>query len=192
MKRILFMAIFLPMVTFAQEETSKKVEAKKEVTVSLFLNASEPAQFGVSVEREWERSEKGFHVSSIYQISFGTMEVEAFRNFTGIGFVIDLGTRRYWKKESLNGFYYENFLSYGNIKFDEPMVTGVADQFIGTYSYLSLINPNLGYKINLGKFSLDPFVGFNWKWEFKGKGDFDNNITDNFVPRVGAKLGYRF
>ena len=192
MKRILFMAMLLPMVTFAQEETSKKVEAKKEATISLFANASEPAQFGISVELQLEASEKEYNNSSIFQLSFGSMEIEAFRNFTGTGFVIDSGIRTYWEKDSWSGFYTENLISYGNIKFDEPMVTGVADQFIGTYSYLSLINPNLGYKINIGKFSLDPFVGFNWKWEFKGKGDFDNNITDNFVPRVGAKLGYRF
>jgi hypothetical protein len=112
--------------------------------------------------------------------------------FTGAGFVLDLGGRTYWKKGSTNGIYTENFWSYGNIKFDEPQILPLQSKFNGTYSYFSMINPNLGYKINVGNFSLDPSLGFNWKWEFKGKGDFDNNLTDNFVFRVGAKVGYRF
>ena len=42
------------------------------------------------------------------------------------------------------------------------------------------------------KFSIDPSMGFNWKWETKGKGDIDNIYVDNFVFRCGVKLSYQF
>lgn len=192
MKRILFIAMILPIVTFAQEESATKVEAKKERTLSLFTNASQPAQLGISFEEQFEPSENGYNSSSIFQLSIGTMTVDNFDTFTGIGFIADSGFRAYLKKASWSGFYAENFFTYGRIKFDTPMIIGLQDQFIGTYTYMSLINPNLGYKINLGKFSIDPSIGFNWKWEFKGKGDFQNSLADNFVPRIGVKAGYRF
>jgi len=69
----------------------------------------------------------------------------------------------------------------------------LSENFEGKYSYWSIINPNVGYKIQLTKnLSLDPSVGFNWKWEVKGKGVIDNQYFDNFVFKAGVKLGYTF
>jgi hypothetical protein len=40
--------------------------------------------------------------------------------------------------------------------------------------------------------SIDPYVGFNWKWTFKGKGDVDNINVDQAVFKAGIKIGYSF
>jgi hypothetical protein len=192
MKKIITIAMLLPTMIFAQQENdSTKVANFEKFTLSVALSVSEPATFGLSVER-FDKIEKGFNSCLIANISFGAMTVNTFDEVTGTGFVIDSGKRQYLKKGKVDGFYSENFLTYGRIKFDQEMIAGVQDQFVGTYSYWSLINPNIGYKLNAGKFSIDGFAGFNWKWEVRGKGDFDNNLTENFVARVGIKAGYRF
>ena len=68
------------------------------------------------------------------------------------------------------------------------MING--ENFEGKYTFWSIFNPNIGYKIQLTKnLSLDPSVGFNWKWDVRGKGDIDNRHFDNFVFKAGAKLG---
>jgi hypothetical protein len=169
----------------------QKLQNFEKYTLSANLNVSEPVTFGLSFER-YDKPEKGFNSSWILNVSFGAMTVDPFQEITGTGFVIDSGRRNYLQKGKTFGFYTENFLTYGRIKFDQKMLPLIQDQFIGTYSYWSLINPNIGYKLNVGKFSIDGFAGFNWKWEVKGKGDFDNNLTENFVTRVGLKAGYRF
>jgi hypothetical protein len=108
----------------------------------------------------------------------------------GSGFVIEFGSRQYFNDKKLReGFYYSNYLSYGSIKFDENTDLG---KFDGTYSYFSFFAPEIGYKIVFGDFSIDPFLGANWKIEIKGKGDVDNNYTDEWAVRAGVKVGYSF
>ena len=62
------------------------------------------------------------------------------------------------------------------------------------YSYLSFINPDLGYKFKIAKvINFDINAGFIWKWEMlKGQGDVDNKMFDNLVPRLGIRVGYIF
>ncbi len=191
MKKILCIALLFPLITFSQETASKEA-VKREATVSLNVNLSNPSQFGISGELQILKEKDGRNRSWVFNLSGAAMKIDvgSSPDFTGTGFVIESGSRTYLKKESWNSWYVENFLSYGSIKFDETIVPGL--QYEGTYSYFSMINPNVGYKINFGQFSLDPSIGFNWKWEFKGQGDVDNKYVDNFVPRVGMKLGYRF
>ncbi len=191
MKKLILL-LLIPVLSFAQDEpaTEKSTFDEEGTTIGLYLLASDPGQFGVSYE-QFYTDDKGFVNSALANVGYSALTLDyGMFEVTGEGTVIELGSRRFFKKNRFYGFYSESFISYGTIKFDkEPVALGV---FSGRYSYISLINPNLGYKIRLGKkFSFEPSVGFNWKWEIKGKGDVDNKNIDNFVPRIGVKIAYK-
>lgn len=184
-KRIIYLFALLSAGAFAQERQ------KDVVTVSVNYNFSEPTQYGVSLEFTKEAKVDERLTSQIFNVSYGQLEYDNnYLKTTGNGFVIELGSRTYFKKGVREGFYGENFITHGQIKFDE-MING--ENFEGKYSYWSIFNPNIGYKVQLTKnLSLDPSVGFNWKWEVKGKGAIDNRHFDNFVFKAGVKLGCTF
>lgn len=185
MKKIIYLLGLVSVGAFAQEKQ------KDVVTVSANYNFSQPTQYGVSIEFNKGAKADQRLSSWILNVGYGQLELDE-KNFktTGEGFVAELGTRNYFKKGIREGFYAENFLAHGEIKFDD-MVNG--EKFEGKYSYWSIFNPNVGYKIQLTKnLSIDPSVGFNWKWEVKGKDDVDNRDFDNFVFKAGVKLGYTF
>lgn len=194
MKRILFFAMLIPALSFAQEikEEVKSEEVKNRFTISGNYTFSDPSQFGVSLEYKSKKTDNGKNYSTILNLSGAKMDYESnIADIDGDGFVVELGSRTYFEKGKWEGFYGENFLSYGNVKFDE----NIADlgKFDGTYSYWSIINPNVGYRFILGKhLCIDPSIGANWKWEVKGKGAVDNKNVDNFVFRAGIKIGYNF
>lgn len=153
-------------------------------TISVNGMYSEPGQIGLSYERH--ASSKKSHMVNL---SYGVMNYDAdIVDVDGTGFVIELGSRNYFNKSN-EGFYGDNYLSYGSIKFDEETPFG---KFEGTYSYFSFFAPEIGYKIKFGNVSIDPYIGGMWKIEIKGKGDIDNNNTDEWVMRGGIKVGYSF
>lgn len=180
MKKIIYLLSLISVSAFAQEKQ------KDVVTISANYSFSEPTQYGVSLE--FTKSE--LSSSRILNISYGQLKYDNnYLKTTGEGFVVELGNRNYFGKNR-EGFYFENFLTHGEIKFNESIA---GEKFEGKYSYWSIFNPNLGYKIQLTKnLSIDPSVGFNWKWEVRGKGDIDNKHFDNFVFKAGVKLGYTF
>src|SRR5690606_20261156 len=201
MKKLLLVASIFAFATATAQEVveSKTVTTTRDnsVTVSAFGSFPVMNQVGVSVEFLGEKKEttstkhKNFTLFSanVLQLGYGMMNYEAAGiDVDGQGFTIDLGSRNYYG-ENGSGFYTGNFLSYGNIKFDDT-VSG--QEFDGTYSYFSFFNPEIGYKINLGGFCLDPFAGIMWKIEIKGKGDIDNRHVNEWTPRVGMRLGYEF
>lgn len=164
------------------------VSYSQEYVLSLFGSASEPSAFGLSIESTREKEDNKAR-SGILNIARTSMDYgSGIFEISGNGFLIDLGVRRYFKEEA-KGFYSENFLTYGNVKFSEDFF---GEKITGTYSYWSIINPNFGYRINLGNFVIDPSIGFNWKWEVKGKGVIDNKEINNLVFRGGVKVGYSF
>jgi len=193
MKRVLFLALLIPAMNFAQEtkEEVKTEELKNRFTASASYTFSDPSQFGLSLEYKNKGTEHDRHTSKILNISYAQMEYDSnFGDIDGEGFAIELGSRTYMQKGKWDGFYGENFISYGNVKFDENL--GTLGDFDGTYSYWSIFNPNVGYRFLIGGLSIDPSIGANWKWEVKGKGDVDNKNVDNFVFRAGIKIGYTF
>ena len=185
MKRLIYLFALFPIGTYAQEQQ------KDVVTVSANYNFSEPTQYGVSLEFTKGTKIDEHLTSRMLNINYGHLEYDNnLIKTTGQGFVVELGSRTYFKRNVREGFYGENFIAHGQIKFNE-MINGT--NFEGKYSYWSIFNPNVGYKIQLTKnLSLDPSVGFNWKWEVRGKGDIDNRYFDNFVFKAGVKLGYTF
>lgn len=166
----------------------------KKVTVSAFGSFPELNQAGLSVEflgntetKSMNSKSFSFYSSKVVNVAYAMMNYEMEGDdfdVDGNGFVVEIGQRTYFLGKN-SGPYMGNYLSYGNIKFDE-------DGFDGTYSYFSFFSPEVGYKIKLGRLAIDPFAGIMWKLEIKGKGDIDNRNVDEWTPRLGLKLGYEF
>jgi hypothetical protein len=189
---ILLLAVVITSQLSAQE---KAVEPAKEparvledkFTVSLGLRSSDPASFGVSIEIKNQKKIFGYNNSAIYEIGLAaTYLTLGNSDITGSGFIIFSGTKNFLKKESWKGFYIQNGAEFCSIKFSDAF-------YSGTYKYISIFNPDLGFKWQVSKeFSVDPSIGCLWKIEFKGTGDVDNNIYSSFVPKVGLRIGYSF
>lgn len=190
MKKILLLLALVPTAFFAQEES-----VKEKATLSANFNVSEPTVMGLSLELPYAikkddetstKKKKKYAKSAVFNLSYATMCYGSNNDLTGQGFEIQAGSRTYFNEQNHEKFYYESFLSYGSVKYDETF-------FNGTYSYWSLIDGNIGYKLKIAKgFYVDPSAGFNWKWEVKGKGDVDNKNIDNLIYRFGMKLGFQF
>lgn len=185
MKKIIFMAMLLPTMLFAQEEKASENKSVEKYTLSGNINFSNPTTLGFSFERNAELKNKSY----ILNISAAGVTADiGGKNYTGNGFAIESGVRQYYNDNS-DKWYFENLLSYGDVKFKET-ISGVGT-YEATYSYFSLFNSNFGYKWNVGKFSIDPSIGYNWKWEIKND-NFENRDVENFVFKAGVKVGYRF
>ena len=197
----LFLALLFPAVLLAQEPVVVVQEAVPQdsaktarVTISGYGVLSEPSHVGISVERESKstRFDGGLH-SFLINAGAGFISYNNTRigDIEGEGFVIQVGARMYHDKNGRKtGLFAENLLEYGNLKFDKKNSGG---DFTGTYSYVSLFNPNAGYKFIRSKsFVFEASIGANWKWELDAKGEVNNADFFNVLFRVGAKVGYRF
>lgn len=182
------------MVAFAQEKKDEKTENLKikNHTLSLFLNVADPTGFGLSYEGTASTTTvfKEHYGSEIIYINAAATSVDAGpfkKSITATGYEFGLGNRTYLSKLKNSGFYAENFLTYGEVKFDDVLLKG-------KYSYISIVNPDLGYKVKIAKvINFELNAGFTWKWEMlKGQGDVDNKMFDNLVPKIGLKVGYIF
>ncbi len=191
MKKISTLIICILTYTLnAQDNTSHSAQSIRPHTLSVNGMLSDPSQFGLSYEFS------GFTLhpeksTNIVNISYALMNYEAGPvDVNGQGLAVELGHKSYYSKEHpFTGFYTANYLSYGNVRFEESFFLG---SFKGTYSYFSFFNPEVGYKIVLGNFVLDPFIGAMWKIEIKGRGDIDNKNVNVWAPRAGVKIGYNF
>lgn len=189
---ILLLAVVISSQLSAQEKAVEKVAEPARVledkfTVSLGLRASEPNLFSITLENKNVNKTSGFNTSTIYSAGIGSISVSnVFETYDGSGFVVEYGTKMFLKKEKWSGWYTQSGIESGTIKFSDTNYTG-------KYSYFSFFNPDLGFKWQVSKgFSIDPSIGCIWKIEWKGKGDVDNNIYTNFVPKIGLKIGYSF
>jgi hypothetical protein len=190
MRRILLLllAVGITSQVFSQE---KAVEPKRvledKYTVGLGLTSSDPALFGVLLEIKKQSKVFKLNSSDVFEIAIGATGVTIGNTeITGGGFVFRSSTRYFLKKESWKGFYLQSGFEGGTIKFSNV-------NYSGSYKYLSLFNPDLGFKWQVSKrFSIDPAIGFMWKIEIKGSGDVDNTSFDNVVPKIGLKIGYSF
>ena len=173
---------------FAQD----KEYGSDDITLSANYSFSNPSLYGISAE--FGKNNLAFfskYTSTILNISVSQMDYDNnLVTVKGTGCTVEIGSRIYKKRGRKSGVYLQWLLAYSSTNFNENTSLG---NFDGTYSYWSLINHDIGYKIRIGEnLSIDPSMGFNWKWEVKGKGDIDNIYVDNFVFRCGAKLSYSF
>lgn len=180
-KKLLLVFIILPIMVFAQDKNT----VPHPITVSVLYLASEPSQFGLSLEIEG-KIHKGHFTSGIYNVSAAGITLsDNDVNITGTGFAVEIGTRIY-SKEIPKGWFFQNFISHSQTKFSELF-------FQGKYTYWSLFNSDLGYKFLVGnKISMEPSIGYIWKWEVNTKTDLDNKSIDNLSFRAGFKIGYKF
>lgn len=185
---LLFGLLLFTAKTFAQQQ---KLDDNN-ITISANYSYSEPSLFGISAEFSNDYLVLFNHnTSTLLNVSVAQMKYDNnIEKVTGTGYTVEIGHKFYRTRGRKYGAYIQWLLAYSNTSFDENTHLG---NFNGKYSYWSLINNDIGYKIRIGKnFSLDPSLGYNWKWEVKAKGDIDNIYTDNFVFRCGVKLGYSF
>jgi len=180
MKKLFITLLLFPIIAISQKEHS----------ISTFVNLSMPSDVGIVYEFKGfnllKNSKKKENQSTLIHIAGSSLEYkENGFSTTGTGYSFGIGKREYLGKEK-KGWYFENSTVYSSIEFSDFM-------FSGTYSYYSLFNSNVGYKTFIGKnINIEPFIGYMWKWEIKGKGDIDNKNIDNLVFRAGFKLGYSF
>ena len=189
---ILLLAVVISSQLSAQEKAAEPAKEPGRVledkfTVSLGLRTSEPNLFSITVENKNVNKASGFNTSTIFSAGIGSISVSnVFETYDGSGFVVEYGSKMFLKKEKWSGWYTQSGIEGGTIKFSDTNYTG-------KYSYFSFFNPDLGFKWQVSKgFSIDPSIGCMWKIEWKGKGDVDNNIYTNFVPKIGLKIGYSF
>jgi len=188
-KSILLIGILLFTTnTFAQQQ---KLDNNR-TTISANYSYSDPSLYGISTEfGNDDLALFNHYTSTVLNVAATQMEYNNnFEKIKGKGFTVELGHRFYRNRGRKSGAYIQWLLIYSNTSFDKNTPFG---HFDGVYSYWSLINNDIGYKIRVGNnFSIDPSIGYNWKWEVKGKGDIDNIYSDNFVFRCGVKVGYSF
>jgi|GEM_PF-439698 len=212
MKKVLIFAAFMAAsVGFAQTTTttttttvhdgktttaSETTVYDSNVTISAFGSFPEQNQVGLSIEFLGSKKTKAmndksfsFYSSKIVNLSYGMMDYDVpGADIDGKGFVVELGPRTYFLGRN-SGPYLGNYVSYGRFTFDDDFGGGNDD---GTYSYISLFSPEAGFKAKLGPVAIDPFIGIMWKIEIKGEGYIDNRNVDEWVPRIGLKIGYEF
>lgn len=199
MKKVFYLAVLLPFISFAQDAQPTAEKFKSKHTISANASVSGEMLLGISLEATEEKGHMDFKESGISQLSYATSTLNSSLgrpDITGKGFQVDLGHRTYFNKAKWSGIYLQNSLSFGKIWFKEDVPFSLftfPQHFSGFYNYFSMFNPDLGYKLATHGFTADLAVGFIWKWELKGKADdIDNRMFDNFAPRVGVKLGYQF
>ena len=186
---ILLIGIFIFSATASAQQ--QKLDNNR-TTISANYSYSDPSLFGISAEfGDGDLALFNHYTSTLLNVSVSQMEYDNnLEKVKGTGYTVEIGHRFYRNRGRKSGTYIQWLLAYSNTSFDQNTSLG---NFSGKYSYWSLLNNDIGYKIRVGKnFSIDPSLGYNWKWEVKGKGDIDNIYIDNFVFRCGVKLGYSF
>lgn len=179
-KIILSLVMLISTATFSQK------------SIGLFTEASEPSTIGLSFEYSPNTDKDGYFKTKIFNVGYSAMdygEKIGGKDIVGTGYTLQLGTRYFLNKGSKKGFFTDDYLIYSNIKFDEYVYP--IGNVTGKYRYWSLINPLLGYRFEIGKLVIDPSIGFNWKWEVRGKGIVDNKNYDNFIFKAGIRLAYK-
>lgn len=121
----------------------------------------------------------------------------ALNTMKGYGVQFDTGYKGYLSPNTNYGFYFEYFLfNGGKYFFDETIyyTDGSEKKFKGTYSFASFLNPGIGYKIKFTQnISIDFDAGIFWRgMSEKTKGDIDDKMFKDFIPRLGFKAGWLF
>lgn len=184
MKKIILLAALMVAAFSFGQETEGTIPEDRTATVYLFAGGM-PAQIGVYFEASSEiLGNTRFWFGSIAagSLTYEDGPFEADMN----GYVAEIGIKSFFNKQNpWKGLYYSNSISNGKFKYDE-------DGANAEYQYWSFVNPEFGYKLMLGPVAVVPYLGATWKIEVEGKGGVDNKNVDNWVPRMGLRLGYSF
>lgn len=203
MKRITLLLSTLFAVCFANaQEENPKIDA-------LYLELSGSVGGNIGLTYEYTKKDGGnsalfpsLKESLIIKAHYSVSTLESnniyVKDVDGKGWGAEIGSRMYFNKNDYKGFYFGNYITGGTIEFDEnniydTSVFGGDGKFYGTYRYISLFSPEIGFKFLIANtVAINLHVGTSWLIEFKGKGDVDNKSFDNWVPRAGIAIGYNF
>ena len=140
--------------------------------------------------------------SQVFKVFYSTGTLESssiwIKDVKGKGWGAEIGSKTYFNKNAFKGFYMANYITGGTIEFDkeniyDTSIFGGDGKFYGTYRYLSIFSPEIGYKFLIANtVAVNLHIGTSWLIEFKGKGDVDNKSFDNWVPRAWIAIGYNF
>jgi hypothetical protein len=186
-KIILALFIMLTVSVFAQRKN----------TISGFLNSGFGDQIGISYELQKETKFLGLNTSQVINLTKGYIDLyyinyPELREF-GSGFIGEFGYKVFFNKDRFSRWYIQNSVSTGYIKFKgSNYFKNEKYDYDSTFSYFSIFQPEIGYRINIWKFSIDPAIGWQWNIELKSQGGLDNKTIDNTFVKVGLKVGYSF
>jgi len=204
MKNHLCIGIFLAMFVAKAQETdtvkpAQQPEENKELILSIEARASVGLEIGIVGEESMASDYFKKHLVFKVFYSKGYLQSSIWINdIPGEGWVGEFGIKTYFNKHEHKGFYSASYLLYGDLEFDDTVryLDKFKDdrRFVGKYRYFSFFSPEIGYKFLLfdNRLNLDLYFGVAWMIELKGKGDVDNRSFNNWVPRLGVALGYRF
>ncbi|MDI9865459.1 hypothetical protein QM480_14045 [Flectobacillus sp. DC10W] len=168
--------------------------ANEKFNVGLQFQAGRIVQLGV--EGEYILKPNGKYLNSLVgSITSNGMQLNTdFGNIIGTGFEIGFGKRKYLNtKGNLDKFYFDTRINYGSINFDKQLDYNKASfSANGNFTYLSILNATLGYKLLLKKIIVEPSLSVRYNIEIKGTGIVDTKDINNFLFNAGLKLGYSF
>ena len=171
--------------------------AQPKNTISALIKSGVYNEFGLSFEQHKEKKIFNLNNSQIFNLTrtqfvlfntnIPTISVQ------GSGFIAEFGYKLFFNKQKFNKWYVQNSISSGYVNFDDTFNYDIYKyNFKGVFSFVSIIQPEIGYKINVGRFSIDPAIGWQWNIELKSQGEFNNQIVDNTFIKAGIKVGYQF
>lgn len=133
--------------------------------------------------------------SLLFSLNSAAMRLKTdYGNTTGTGAEVGVGLRKYLGKTSkTQGLYVDNIFTVGSIQFsDDLKYNNISFPVEGKYTYLSLINTSLGYKLLLNKFLVEPSVSARYNTKLSASGIVGSDVFNVPLYHVGLKLGYSF
>lgn len=185
-KIILGFGLLLGASGIAQNNIEKPVEEKG--TITLLSSASHGSNLQVGFELPIEKGRVfGLKYSTIIQLGYSqnTKTLPGLYDIQGNAFIGSYGVKLYLNKNKVWGWNIQNSIEAATYKYDDP-------NYSGKYSYVSLVNPEIGYKVKMKNFVLEPQLGFSWAYELDDKGDVNNDDFDDVMPKLGLRAGYMF
>ncbi len=184
-------ALILVLIIF-----SFSIFAQRKHTISGLLNSGLGDQIGLSYELQKETKFFGMNTSQIINLTIGYIDLyyiafpEIIEN--GKGIVGQYGYRFYLNKQKTTRWYVQNSVSAGYIVFKGSNVfKNRTYNYDYSFSFISLFQPEVGHKFVLGRFSIDPAIGWQWNIELNKNGSA-NDAVDNTFVKVAVKVGYSF
>lgn len=205
MKKILILTCLLTgIISNAQNE--KKSDSINTRVIYLESSASVGSNLGVSLEttsgdgNSWifPKLKQTRVYKFFYSTSTLTFSSPFISDVDGSGWSVELGSKTYFNQDEHKGFYFGNYLMFGNLEFDEENHYDANEfegdgKFYGKYRYFSFISPEIGFKFLIANtVAVNLHIGGSWIIEFGSKGDVSNKSFDNIKPRLGLSLGYNF
>jgi len=203
-KTISFLILFLLFSNTNQAQEKEKIKTTFSVFFSIY---DQTKNYGISGEIEageqdfWGITKEKNHIAAwVINLAYTNTDLKldtALKSIKGDGLEFGTGYKGYLLANKNYGFYFEYFIFNGGIYyFDDTIYNtdGTEQKFKGKYSYISFINPGLGYKLKITKnINIEFFGGVFWRGlSDKDEGDIDENMFKDFIPRFGLKSGWSF